>query len=105
METVFNVVIRIYILMSILTSVNYDFIFIGHQWFIICIWAAYYLSNRHRKKIYKIRRLWQWGHTSYLTIPNREVKPTCADGTAMFCGRVGSRLQRIWLINNKNVFR
>ena len=27
-----------------------------------------------------------------LPIPNREVKPTCADGTAMRCGRVGSRL-------------
>ena len=25
-------------------------------------------------------------------IPNREVKPACADGTAMQCGRVGSRL-------------
>ena len=27
-----------------------------------------------------------------LSIPNREVKPTYADGTAMQCGRVGSRL-------------
>ena len=27
-----------------------------------------------------------------LPIPNREVKPTCADGTAMQCGRVGSCL-------------
>ena len=27
-----------------------------------------------------------------LPIPNREVKLTCADGTAMQCGRVGSRL-------------
>ena len=27
-----------------------------------------------------------------LPIPNREVKPACADGTAMRCGRVGSRL-------------
>ena len=27
-----------------------------------------------------------------LPMPNREVKPTCADGTAMQCGRVGSRL-------------
>ncbi len=26
-----------------------------------------------------------------LPIPNREVKPACADGTAMQCGRVGSR--------------
>ena len=27
-----------------------------------------------------------------LPIPNREVKPICAAGTAMQCGRVGSRL-------------
>ena len=27
-----------------------------------------------------------------LPIPNREVKPTCADGTAMQCGRVGGCL-------------
>ena len=27
-----------------------------------------------------------------LPIPNREVKPAIADGTAMQCGRVGSRL-------------
>ena len=27
-----------------------------------------------------------------LPIPNREVKPTSADGTAMQCGRVGNRL-------------
>ena len=27
-----------------------------------------------------------------LPIPNREVKPTGADGTAMQCGRVGNRL-------------
>ena len=27
-----------------------------------------------------------------LPIPNREVKPACADGTAMQCGRVGSCL-------------
>ena len=26
-----------------------------------------------------------------LPIPNREVKPACADGTAMHCGRVGGR--------------
>ena len=28
-----------------------------------------------------------------LPIPNREVKPAYADGTAMKCGRVGSRLR------------
>ena len=31
-----------------------------------------------------------------LPIPNREVKPTCADGTAMQCGRVGDRLLFIY---------
>jgi hypothetical protein len=30
-----------------------------------------------------------------LPIPNREVKPTCADGTAMQCGRVGGRLLQV----------
>ena len=32
------------------------------------------------------------GEVPPLAIPNREVKLTCADGTAMQCGRVGSRL-------------
>ena len=32
------------------------------------------------------------GEVPPLPIPNREVKPTCADGTAMQCGRVGNRL-------------
>ena len=32
------------------------------------------------------------GRVPPLPIPNREVKPACADGTAMQCGRVGSRL-------------
>ncbi len=31
-----------------------------------------------------------------LPIPNREVKPACADGTAMQCGRVGGRLLLIF---------
>ena len=31
-----------------------------------------------------------------LPIPNREVKPDCADGTAMQCGRVGSCLFLFW---------
>ena len=42
-----------------------------------------------------------------LPIPNREVKPTCADGTAMQCGRVGSRLfsyQSVHLSNQVNAF-
>ena len=32
------------------------------------------------------------GRAPPLPIPNREVKPACADGTAMQCGRVGRRL-------------
>ena len=32
------------------------------------------------------------GEVPPLPIPNREVKLICADGTAMQCGRVGSRL-------------
>ena len=32
------------------------------------------------------------GRVPPLPIPNREVKPACADGTAMQCGRVGNRL-------------
>ena len=32
------------------------------------------------------------GEVPPLPIPNREVKLTCADGTALQCGRVGSRL-------------
>ena len=35
------------------------------------------------------------GEVPPLPIPNREVKLTCADGTAMQCGRVGSRLLSI----------
>ena len=36
-----------------------------------------------------------YGEVPPLPIPNREVKLTCADGTAMQCGRVGSRLLSI----------
>ena len=32
------------------------------------------------------------GEVPPLPVPNREVKLTCADGTAMQCGRVGRRL-------------
>ena len=35
-----------------------------------------------------------------LHIPNREVKPAYADGTAMKCGRVGSRLRDHFFNNN-----
>ena len=35
---------------------------------------------------------WLLRRCSPLPIPNREVKPACADGTAMQCGRVGGRL-------------
>lgn len=37
---------------------------------------------------------WPWRRGPPLTIPNREVKPVCADGTAIPSGRVGSRLPR-----------
>ena len=40
------------------------------------------------------------GEVPPLPIPNREVKLTCADGTAMQCGRVGSRL----LLSRASVF-
>ena len=40
-----------------------------------------------------------------LPIPNREVKPVCADGTAMQCGRVGSRLLLQKTLDNRNVFQ
>ena len=43
-----------------------------------------------------------------LPIPNREVKPTCADGTAQQCGRVGSRLllrSEALKTEYRNVFR
>ena len=33
-----------------------------------------------------------------LPIPNREVKPVRADGTAMQCGRVGSRLFSVYVL-------
>ena len=42
-----------------------------------------------------------------LPIPNREVKPTCADGTAMQCGRVGSRLfsyEALWRVISSECF-
>ena len=44
-----------------------------------------------------------------LPIPNREVKPTYADGTAMQCGRVGSRLLfqnmvKLWRIKSPEFF-
>ena len=35
------------------------------------------------------------GEVPPLPIPNREVKPVHADGTAVTCGRVGSRLLRV----------
>ena len=37
---------------------------------------------------------WPWRRGTPLTIPNREVKPVSADGTATPSGRVGSRLLR-----------
>ena len=46
---------------------------------------------------YVIRYLkfrWPWRRGTPLTIPNREVKPVSADGTAIPSGRVGRRLAR-----------
>ena len=43
-----------------------------------------------------------------LPIPNREVKPACADGTAMQCGRVGGRLLfkvKPWVRNDSGLLR
>ena len=37
------------------------------------------------------------GGVTPLPIPNREVKPAYADGTAIKCGRVGSYLGRSFL--------
>ena len=37
-----------------------------------------------------------------LPIPNREVKPTSADGTAMQCGRVGNRLLYLRVLRRKS---
>ena len=55
------------------------------------------MSTVNKKTVTKLKILWwllQW--CSPLPIPNREVKPTCANGTAVICGRVGRRqpLQR-----------
>ena len=45
------------------------------------------------------------GEVPPLPIPNREVKLTCADGTAMQCGRVGSRLLLNRSLEDSNIFR
>ena len=50
--------------------------------------------NADRKKRKKVRKRYSGGYSSEvppLPIPNREVKLTHADGTAIQCGRVGSR--------------
>ena len=39
-----------------------------------------------------------------LPIPNREVKPTCADGTAIQCGRVGRRLLSMKSLRFRKIF-
>ena len=46
----------------------------------------FFLGARERKS------RWPWRRGPPLTIPNREVKPVCADGTALPGGRVGRRL-------------
>ena len=55
--------------------------------------SHYYVNDiRYRKHLrYKDFR-WPWRRGPPLTIPNREVKPVCADGTATPSGRVGRRL-------------
>ena len=55
--------------------------------------SHYYVNDiRYRKHFrYKDFR-WPWRRGPPLTIPNREVKPVCADGTATPSGRVGRRL-------------
>ena len=40
-----------------------------------------------------------------LPIPNREVKPVRADGTAMQCGRVGSRLFSVYVLPENLLWR
>ena len=45
-----------------------------------CVWIVNLISGGY------------CGGVPPLPIPNREVKPACADGTAMQCGRVGGRL-------------
>ena len=52
-----------------------------------------YVSLKIIKKVVRKEILGGYGGgIPPLPIPNREVKPTCADGTAMQCGRVGRRL-------------
>ena len=57
----------------------------------VCLCA---IVNLYRLYVIRLRELsgGYCGGVPPLPIPNREVKPTCADGTAMQCGRVGSRL-------------
>ena len=49
-----------------------------------CLSSVRYVNN-HIAGVY-------CGGVPPLPIPNRAVKPACADGTAMQCGRVGGRL-------------
>ena len=57
----------------------------------VCLCA---IVNLYRLYVIRLRELsgGYCGGVPPLPIPNREVKPTCADGTAMQCGRVGNRL-------------
>ena len=56
----------------------------------VCLCA---IVNLYRLYVIRLRELsgGYCGGVPPLPIPNREVKPTCADGTAMQCGRVGGR--------------
>ena len=58
-----------------------------------CVETSTHTSTYNNKKVVRKDILGGYGGgVPPLPIPNREVKPTCADGTAMQCGRVGSRL-------------
>ena len=52
------------------------------------------LRRRPRSAMSDPKLRWPWRRGPPLTIPNREVKTVCADGTAIPSGRVGSRLFR-----------
>ena len=62
---------------------------------IACLWRlspyTVVTFNVHRSTFNVIYSGGYCGGVPPLPIPNREVKPACADGTAMQCGRVGGR--------------
>ena len=62
----------------------------------------YVIAPKRALKYSKFR--WPWRLGPPLTIPNREVKPVSADGTAIPSGRVGRRLFRSPLQECKGLF-